>query len=206
MSRLFPVVESLPPGYSSFDLWPFRGHDGGWIPLRREMSSDDVGAVVLSLLGHSTSGELARPDLGTAFDELTRLETLFLPGGLLLEADGIAVTPGCCCDLTDWPDWHGIPDGNVPDLGHGPGTVFEFDGDIIRFWPDVDDEDWEFPEGRRLEIRRQDLPGLLQGVNQDLAGFLEALREWMRNLEPSHADQVVAAVSGYLSVGKYPSA
>ncbi|RSM76904.1 hypothetical protein DL991_22655 [Amycolatopsis sp. WAC 01375] len=206
MPRLFPVVEPLPPGYSSFALWPFRGHDGEWIPLHREMPSEDVGAVVLSLLGHSTSGELAQPDLGTAFDELVRLETPFLAGGLLLEADGVSLTPACCCDLTDWPDWHGLTQGNGPDLGHGPGTVFEFDGEIIRFWPDVDDEDWESPEGRRLEIRRQDLPGLLQGVLRDLVGFLDALRAWMRNVEPTYADHVVAAVRGYLRVGDGPSA
>lgn len=195
------MVESLPRGYSSFELWPFGGHDGEWIPLHREMPSDDVGAVVLSLLGHSTSGELTQPDLGTAFDELIRLERTFLPGGLQLEAEGIAVTPGCCADLTDWPDWHGLQDGDGPYLGHGPGTMFEVDGEIIRFWPDVDDEDWEFPAGRRLEIRRQDLPTLLQGVNRDLVGFVDALRAWVRNLEPSHADRVVAAVSGYLRIG-----
>lgn len=206
MSRLFPVVESLPPSYSSFELWPFRGHDGEWIPLHREMPSDDVGAVMLSLLGNSMSDELTQPDIETALDELVRLETPFLSGGLLLEADGIIVAPGCCCDLTDWPDWHELPDGNGPDLGHGPGTMFEFDGEIIRFWPDVDDEDWEFPAGRRLEIRRQDLPGLLQSVNQDLVGFIEALRAWVRNLEPSRADRVVAAVRGYLRVGECPSA
>ncbi|MBE1574028.1 hypothetical protein ACFORH_12305 [Amycolatopsis roodepoortensis] len=205
MPKLFPVVESLPHDYSSFDLWPFRGYDGEWIPLHREVPSDDVGAVVLSLLGHSTSGELARPDLVTAFDELVRLERTFLPGGLQLEADGIAVTPGCCADLTDWPDWYGLPDGEAPDLGHGPGSVFEFDGEIIRFWPDADDEDWGSPEGRRLEVRRQDIPGLLQSVDQDLAGFIDALRAWVRNLEPSRADPVVAAVSGYLRVGKCPS-
>ncbi|UMO99465.1 hypothetical protein [Amycolatopsis sp. EV170708-02-1] len=206
MPRLFPVVESLPPAYSSFELWPFRGHDGEWIPLHREMPPADVGAVVLSLLGHSTSGELTRPDVRAAFDELVRLELAFLPGGLQLEADGIAVAPGCCADLTDWPDWHGLPDGKEPLLGHGPGTVFEFDGEIIRFWPDADDEDWGSPSGRRLEIRRQDLPGLLQGVDRDLAGFLDALRAWARNLEPSLADQVVTAVSGYLRVGECPSA
>lgn len=205
MSRLSPVVESLPQGYSSFDLWPFRGYDGEWIPLHHEMPSDDVGAVVLSLLGHSTSGELTRPDLGTTFDELVRLERTFLPGGLQLEAEGIVVRPGCCADLTDWPDWFGLPDGKAPDLGHGPGSVFEFDGEIIRFWPDADDEDWGSLDGRRLEIRCQDLPGLLQSVHRDLAGFLDALRAWVRNLEPSRADQVVAAVSGYLHVGKYPS-
>lgn len=205
MPKLFPVVESLPPSYSSFALWPFRGHDGEWIPLHREMPSDDVGAVVLSLLGNSASGELTQPDVGTAFDELVRLETPFLSGGLLLEVGDIAVTPGCCCDLTDWPDWHGLPDGNGPDLGHGPGTMFEFDGEIIRFWPDVDDEDCESPAGRRLEIRRQDLSGLLHGVHRDLAGFLDALRAWVRNLQPPRADQVVAAVGGYLRVGEGPT-
>lgn len=64
-------------------------------------------------------------------------------------------------------------EGGRPWLGHSPDPWLEFGDGVVRLRQDVD-----LPDGPACEIRLADLPGHLEGVRQDLLGFLDLVRQW----------------------------
>lgn len=69
--------------------------------------------------------------------------------------------------------------GDSPWLGHDPGPEVELVSDGLRVWQDGGPNRhrgrWA---GVHVDLPHRALPGLLNGVQRDLVGFLEALTRW----------------------------
>nr|WP_221381883.1 hypothetical protein [Actinoplanes polyasparticus] len=76
-------------------------------------------------------------------------------------------------------------------------------GAVVRVWKDAG----QLPSGPtfdpdepHIDIPRDTLPNLLGAVQQDLAGFLTALRPWARGISAGRADPFAAAVDRRLQI------
>ncbi|MEU4689394.1 hypothetical protein [Actinoplanes sp. NPDC023714] len=182
------VVEVPWPG-ADRPPWPVADlAPGSWLVLGGGCSGAQAGTFVWALAGACGDGTPEEVIAG-----LVAEEALIVAGGLRVadSRTGAVVTPGCCAGLEDWRDWATVLDGGSPWLGHSPDPAVEVAGDVIRVWQDGG-------AGRRrsarVDIPRADLPVLLDGVQRDLAAFLEVLAGW------SGAPALVRAVDDALRI------
>jgi hypothetical protein len=136
--------------------WPVATRrPGEWLTLDGNATAEEVGLFVAGL----------GPDVESILAE----ELLLAIGGLLVmdTASGVVVQPGCCAGLEEWRAWK---DGS-PWLGHNPSPVLEFAGDDVHLWRDG-------KRGEPLVFPRAVLHVLLDGVQQDLIGFLGTVERW----------------------------
>lgn len=203
-SRLEPVITQVAPGVEAFDLWPVAPYGGWWLHVNGAMTPDQLGAVVRALVFYNADTETGRRLPATpaeALRMLTAENPLYAPGGLRLvaPASGLRADPGCCHDLFEWRGWAGALTGAPVYLGHGPGPVMrQLDG-VIRVWVEVADDLGE-PYGPYIDIPRAELPGMLRRAQEDLLGFLGALRGWAEGVAPELTDRFVTAVDTGLEI------
>lgn len=161
-----------------------------WALIGRNVTVDDMSIIVA--------------DPAEAIEAyLTSDDDTYAPGGLRVTDDDGVIDPGCCVGLDEWRDWLGVVGGQVIYLGHDPDVLLEPRGPVLRLWQDKDQllpGKLPGPSERYIDIPRDALLHLLQGVHQDLAGFLVALREWAQNIVPGLADQLVLAVDRRLQI------
>ncbi|WP_226967159.1 hypothetical protein [Streptomyces phaeolivaceus] len=131
------------------DLWPVAEVEPfSFLPLSGELSSAEVGTVVMRIADHNnvdSDGEQAPQPanaLGSFSHGLLRLEDdIVAPGGLGVIDTSTSVTflPGCCDGLESRRDWHRfVDDGNLLGFGHDPvSPVAERFGDIVRHRLDI---------------------------------------------------------------------
>ncbi|MBN6055675.1 hypothetical protein JYK22_27335, partial [Nonomuraea sp. RK-328] len=177
------------------------------IVVPRLPTPEKVGAVVWALIERSVTDD----DLSTAVanaaeaieTHLTSSDEDYAPGGLRVTAGDVVIDPGCCVGLDEWRYWLDALDGRPVYLGHDPDVWLEDRGAVLRLRRD---EDQFLPgeladqPGQYIDIPRDALPGLLEGVRQDLAGFLVALHQWAHDLVPEMADHLVLTVDRRLRV------
>lgn len=176
--------------------WPVTDQDKGWLRVHPAMTPDEVGMALYSLACHTHVGDDKPTTVAAALDVLTSNEDLYAPGGLLLEAPGVTVEPGCCCDLFEWRDWLHALDGLPVDLGHEPAApLVEYAGDVVRVWANEDS-----PAQGHVDLRRDQLYDLLRPVQRALLGFLDAVQGWAHALMPERAAELVNAVDRGLSI------
>jgi hypothetical protein len=194
---LTPVLErvaaSLVPTYP----WQVTDQDTGWLRVHTAMSPHEVGMAMYSLAFH-TCGDDVPTTVAAALAVVTGPDDLYVPGGLLLHdpSTGVTVEPGCCCGLFEWRDWLGVLDGQAVWFGHDPTPGVEhLDGGGVRVWVDA-----EYRERGHVDLDRDQLAGLLVSAQQDLVGFLSAVRAWVQDLVPERVAQLVGAVDAGLSV------
>lgn len=167
-------AESRPP-------WPVAPNAAGsWTRLHANCRADQVGLFVAAL-AHSLDLD-AGTDRHALVSALLADETLVVAGGLRLRdtRTGATVVPGCCAGLADWREWGRVLAGESPWLGHDPSPEVEFRGDTLRVWPDRASPIRHRSGADAVLVPSSALPGLLIGVQRDLAGFLDRVRAWTR--------------------------
>jgi hypothetical protein len=217
------LVGSLPApgGYSAavvtlpavLERWSVAGplwaveQDEFLVTVARLPTPDQVGAVVWALVGRSITADdlsLTVADTAEAIEAyLSCDDEDYAPGGLRVAAGDVVIDPGCCVGLDQWRDWLDVVDGKVIDLGHDPDVLLEHRGPVIRLWQDKHQllpGELPGPSDPYIDIRRDDLPLLLQGVRQDLVGFLAALHRWAHHIVPDSADLLTVAVDRRLRI------
>ncbi|MET9227660.1 hypothetical protein [Lentzea sp. NPDC003310] len=143
---------------------------GSHIELSGQMSREKVDAALAAI------AEYNRDEDGTgSCAGLLEQECLIMAGGLRVRdtATGVQVEPGCCAGLEDWRQWLWLADGERPWLGHSPEPGLEFRDGAALLWQDSGRVD-----GPACEIPIADVPGHLESVRRDLAGFLDLVRRW----------------------------
>lgn len=76
-------------------------------------------------------------------------------------------------------------------------------GPVLRLWRDTAQllaGALPGPSDQYIDIPRDALPDLLRSVQQDLIGFLVALRQWAQDVVPDLADRLVIAVDRRLQI------
>lgn len=134
------------------------------------MSREKFDAALAAIDEYNRDEDAPEPYAG-----MLEQECLIMAGGVLVRdaAAGVEVPPGCCFGLECWRDWTTLLDGHVLWLGHSPTPGLEIVDGVVRVWRDEERRDepaCEFPLG--------ELPVLLEGVRQDLVGFLGLVRDW----------------------------
>ncbi|MEU4160397.1 hypothetical protein [Actinoplanes sp. NPDC026670] len=205
MITLTPVLERWS---ADCPFWPAEQTDF-YFAVPRMPTLQQVGAVVWTLIGRSVTAD----DLSiTATDAVEAIEKYlacddgdFAPGGLQMVDDNVVVDPGCCVGLDEWRDWLRVIGGEVIDLGHDPDPLIEHRGPVVRVWKDGG----QLPAGSvlgpdepHIDIPRHILPNLLNAVQQDLAGFLTALRPWVQGIRSDLADPLAAAMDRRLQISE----
>ncbi|MEV0971252.1 hypothetical protein [Microtetraspora glauca] len=181
---------------------------GGFLlTVPRLPTPERVGAIVWALIGRNVTDNdlsITVADAAEAIEVyLTSDDEAFAPGGLRVTAGDVVIDPGCCVGLDEWRDWLDVQRGQMIYLGHSPDVLLEQRGPVLRLWQDEDQlRPGELPglSEQHIDIPCDALPDLLQGVQQDLAGFLLALREWAQGIVPGLADQLVLAVDRRLQI------
>lgn len=160
--------------------WPVAAMaPGSWLVLDASCADDQVGLFVAALAARIEVQPPGSRD--EVVNALLADELLIAPGGLQVRDSTTAtvVTPGCCAGLEDWRDWAQVVNGDSPWLGHDPGPEVELVSDGLRVWQDGGPNRhrgrWA---GVHVDLPHRALPGLLNGVQRDLVGFLEALTRW----------------------------
>ena len=166
-----------------------------------------VGTAVWALIGRGVTADdlsITATDAAEAIEQyLTCDDGDFAPGGLLVGDDTVVIEPGCCVGLDEWRDWLRVIDGEVIDLGHDPDPMIEHRGPVVRVWKDSEQlasRPIPGPDEPHIDIPRHTLPDLLGAVQQDLAGFLTALRPWARGIRTDLADPLAAALDRRLQI------
>jgi hypothetical protein len=200
---LEPVLEVGDLG--GFTLWPV-ADVGLWLALSDALTAPEMGAAMARIAAYNhLDDRIAWPG---GDDPLTALRpvvaadpepgSLVAPGGLRLTdpATGARSDPGCCSGLEDWREWYGIPAGVSPHLGHDPDPWVEHRTDgTIRVWADEE-------HSSHVDVRVDDVTGLVDGAQADLAGFLRRLRTWAEAIVPAGADALVRNLDHHLQVSR----
>jgi hypothetical protein len=203
MITLTPMLERWA---ADCPFWPVEETDF-YFAVPRSPTSLQVGTVLWALIGRSLTADdmsLVATDAADAIEKhLAGDDGEFASGGLQVDDGTVVVDVGCCVGLDEWRGWLGVIDGGWVDLGHDPDPLIEHLGPVVRLWKDVGQR----PSGPNLDpaephidIPRHTLPALLGEVQQDLAGFLTALRPWARDIRADLADPLVAAVDRRLEI------
>lgn len=131
----------------------------------------DVVLVAIADYGSDDDEEFGPEMLRALMDQ----EMITMAGGLRVTdtETGLSIEPGCCFGLECWRDWGRLLDGEVPWLGHSPTPGVDVTGGVVRLWQDDERRD-----GPACEFPIADLPAHLEGVRQNLIGFLELVRKW----------------------------
>jgi hypothetical protein len=203
MITLTPVLERWS---ADCPFWPAEEPDF-YSAVPRWPTSQQVGTVMWTLIGRSVTADdlsIIATDAADAIEKyLTGDDGDFAPGGLQVGNGDVVIDPGCCIGLDEWRDWLRVIGGEVIDLGHDPDPLIEHQGSVVRVWksggqlpsgPVLD------PREPHIDISRYALPKLLGAVQQDLAGFLNALHPWVRGIRSDLADPLAAAVDRRLQV------
>jgi hypothetical protein len=146
---------------------------GDNVALSARMSREEFDAVLAAIADYGADDDAVfGPELLHA---LLEKEMIIAAGGVRVSdtATGARIEPGCCFGLENWRDWAGLLDGEEPWLGHSPTPGVELTEGVVRLW-----QDEEHRYGPVCEIPAEDLRGHLEGVRQDLVGFLGLVREW----------------------------
>ncbi|MFI9237245.1 hypothetical protein [Streptomyces sp. NPDC053079] len=205
------VLETI--DVADFALWPVAALPPyGFLALSGRMSMPEVGTAMAILTDYNSGDsdddhglEDDRPASDPA-ERVRRLITTDHPiarGGVRLRdtGTGVTVNPGCCCGLEDWHEWFGIPNGDLPWLGHDPSPRIEPAGQAghaIRLWPDGGDAD-EAPSTDPIELALADLPGMLGTVRDELRGFLSLVEQWAGRYVPSLGGELTARIEAALA-------
>ncbi|WP_052685527.1 hypothetical protein [Lentzea aerocolonigenes] len=144
---------------------------GGYLELSGRMTRHEVGAALVAIAEYGEDEDFSPEMLRALLDE----EMILMAGGLEVRdtGSGAEIKPGCCAGLESWRNWGELLGGKAPWLGHSPEPGVEFAADVVRL-----SQDAERPESLACEIPVADLPRLLEGVRQDLLGFLDLVRRW----------------------------
>ena len=120
-------------------------------------------------------------------------ESLILPGGIAVrDATNREITPGCCCGLEGWREWHLFEATGVsPWMGHDPDAHFEQAGDTVRLWSHGELSDG-LGDPFAIEMTSADFHRALEGAERELVEFLGALRAWAERCSPANVVAVVA--------------
>ncbi|GLY07814.1 hypothetical protein [Actinoplanes sp. NBRC 101535] len=203
MITLTPVVERW---FADCPFWPAE-QTGFTVAVPRTPTSQQVGAVVWALIGRAVTADdvsITAANAAEAIDGyLACADEDYAPGGLRVRDGDVVIDPGCCVGLDEWRDWLRVIDGAVIDLGHDPDPLIEHRGPVIRVWKDCGQRSFgqvPGPDEPHVDVPRHVLPNLLGAVQQDLAGFLTALRPWVQGIRADLADPLVAAVDRRLQI------
>ncbi|MFC6566833.1 hypothetical protein [Actinoplanes utahensis] len=188
-------------------FWPV----GESRPIVRRPTAEQVGTAIWALIGRSVTSIDLHVTAGSPADAIEAYLILHrdgddddhAPGGLRLTRGGVVIEPGCCAGLDEWRDWLRVPGGAIIDLGHDPDVLIEHRGPVVRVWQDRDrllPGDEPGPGEPYADVPRTALPGLLHGVQQDLIGFLDAVRPWARRIAPDLAGPLAEAVDRRLRI------
>lgn len=194
MVAMTPVLER------SFDDCPsWTVEPGGFhLAVPRSPAPNRVAALAWALVAHGCDDVDPGTDPVAAFLASER-DNPGAPGGLRVSAGDLVINPGCCSGLEEWREWLDVLDGEEIWLGHSPDVVMEQRGAVVRIRAD-DDLVERRRTGPYVDLPRDALPDLLQGVRRDLLGFLDALGSWARATVPAHADRLVDAVDRRLAI------
>jgi len=190
--RLSAVVECLLSYDGTFwcalpeQPWPT------WLELRAEPTEDEI-ALLLYVLAKYNCGEQGTQHLPPA--ELASSEKLVLPGGLSASLGGVTITPSCCCGLEHWRDWQTLTT-ERPSLwlGHDPWPFVERIDDAFVIRADGGDHGeaigLDMAGIPSIHFDLSDLATALREVESDLVLFSGALRTYLHEHHPKHADKI----------------
>lgn len=191
--------------YVGCPFWPVDSPDFLLVVPRRPTPLQ-VGTLVWALIGRSLTTDdltVTATDAADALAVHLNLDEDYAPGGLRVTAGGTVIDPGCCLGLDEWRDWLRLLDGVGIGLGHSPDSGVDHRGSVLRLW---EGDDLQPPgqnpgaDDRYIDIPADALPSLLSAVQQDLAGFLAALRPWAQAIAPDLADRLTTAVDRRLQI------
>ncbi|MFG3156981.1 hypothetical protein ACGF7W_33620 [Streptomyces sp. NPDC048219] len=187
---------------AGFSLWPVAGPSADHLlALSGGMSATELGTAMAVLASCNADNEREEPvseDQAGWIGRLVTTERVVAPGGLRIRdtTTGVTVSPGCCSGLEDWRDWLDLVNGEEPWLGHDPTPRIDHRGASVRLWPDGD-----HLLGDCIVLPLVQLPGLLEAVRGQLAGFRAAVEQWTTPYDPVLATRVVTKLDQGLAIG-----
>src|SRR5262245_15783912 len=111
MLELIPVVEALWCEHA-FD-WVSPNAAREWVELDAGATTDDVARVVAILATYNDVASFGSVE--SVARALERADDLILPGGLMVRAGDLIISPSCCCGLETWREWYDVaPGGSSP--------------------------------------------------------------------------------------------
>ncbi|MDA3642891.1 hypothetical protein LZ318_37785 [Saccharopolyspora indica] len=199
-----PVLEAGPA--DGFALWPAaEAEPFGFFAINGELTPAEIGTALMCVascndLDPEPDGRPPRPadPIGAFLHGLLTFDTVFAAGGLEVvdSASGVTVLPGCCSGLEEWRDWYDVLDGGgSAGFGHDPDARAERQGDTVRIFRDVSQDD-----GPVIELPADELRRLLSGVERDLTGFRDSAAGWLSRQLPGHAAATTAAIERALGL------
>ncbi|GLY30852.1 hypothetical protein Kisp02_42170 [Kineosporia sp. NBRC 101731] len=176
-----------------------------FVPVSARPTPGQVGAAMWALIGRTATADDLSIIPATATEAietyLTSDDGDFAPGGLQITAPDVVIDPGCCFGLDEWRTWLEVLHGDNIYLGHDPDVSLEHRGSTVRLWKTKDEiRPGEAPGDHHTDIPRDALARLLRDVQQDLIGFLTALRPWAQAIVPHLAEPLTLAVDQRLRI------
>jgi hypothetical protein len=166
------------------------------------LAADADAAVVAEFFASLVSYNQIEPaDSPAATFAALRQSDLVMAGGLrITDPQGRSIRPSCCCGLETWREWATLlATGESPWLGHDPAPWAERTESFVRIWADGGLSDRP-PGGDYIEIERQRFHDDLMHVQEDLAGFLARVREWVTAVGYQDADALVDHIDDAFSI------
>ncbi|MFI6811903.1 hypothetical protein ACIBG7_05815 [Nonomuraea sp. NPDC050328] len=204
MITMTPVLD---PWFDNCPFWLTRQGQSA-LPVPRHPTPQQVGDIMWALIGRTVTQDDLSITATTAPEAIetyltTSDDDTHAAGGLRITSADTVIDPGCCVGLDEWRDWIDALNDQPVFLGHNPDVWLEIRGPILRLRQDNDGPQpgkQPDPSEQYIDIPREALPALLQGVRQDLTGFLAALHPWAHDLAPKLADQLVQTVDRRLEI------
>lgn len=197
MITLRPVLEV--PRDEELSLWPV-AQTGWFLELDGSLGDAEIGAAVRAV-ARTFSPDAGRPlpegQVERFLEGMLTAEEVNVFGGLRMEdaSTGVVVDPGCCSSLDEWREWFGLLDGKGLWLGHSPSPGGELVDGVVRMTADM-----EHADSPTIEVPVAELRSLLEGVERDLDGFVEAVSVWAERHAPSRAADLVTVLARALDV------
>jgi hypothetical protein len=173
------------------------------------LSADTTPAQTASFVaGLCAYNHLTAQSVQDAITVLLSAETLVMPGGVaVIVAEQKPLYPSCCCGLESWREWlDAMTTGGSPWLGHDPAPWLEISGGLVTIWPDGGLSGGAKGEQPFCKLPVAECALQLQRVEGDISKFLNVLRGWVTEHDPSRAEALVAHLDQRLSLTRSASA
>jgi hypothetical protein len=196
------AVMETPWGDQARSPWPIAPFKSStFLRMSGELSDDQVGLVMAHLADYNHIKKWRAPDRQLC--AILKHEQLILPGGIEASCSGARISPGCCCGLEGWREWHTfLNTGDSPWLGHDPDPWIERVEEEVVIWSAGAMS--EAPDRFSIGFDLTHFQAELRRVETDLKAFLVRVAEWSGSMGFDKTDALCRKIDQDFQISAAP--